>query len=145
MSALQLLHLSAVMFWIGCVATEIIVEQYGGRHPLWKLAVPDLHRMIDRWVEIPAFVTVLITGALLFDHQRFLTEGLYQLKISAGLAAVFANLFCLYPVRQRYLATEAGQEQSARRYGRWIDASALLGMPFGAIALGIGIYWLLQH
>lgn len=141
MDALVFIHVFAVAFWLGCVAVEVVVEQVGLRNAALCPAVPQFHFYIDRWVEIPAFTTVLVTGVLMFDAGRFANDWLYASKIVAGLLAVSANIFSIYPVIQRKHATDAGDKSAIRQYGKMLDATLPVGVPAALLALAIGLHW----
>ncbi len=142
MSSLQFIHVFAVFFWLGCVATEIVVEQVGLRAAALRPAVPQLHFYVDRFVEIPAFTTVLVTGVLLFDGGRFAGDWVYATKVICGLLAVGANIVSIYPVIMRKRMADAGDSAGVRRYGRMIDLTVPVGLPAAVAALGIGLHWL---
>ena len=141
MSVLILVHLFAVAFWLGCVAVEVVVEQVGLRRADLRSAVPQLHFYVDRYVEIPAFSTVLVTGVMLFDAGRFTGDWVYATKVICGLLAVGANVFSIYPVIKRKYAADAGDRAAVRRYGKLLDATVPVGVPAALIALGIGLHW----
>lgn len=141
MSALPLIHLFAVAFWLGCVATEIVIEQVGLRTPALRPAVPQFHFYIDRFVEIPAFSTVLFTGILMFDAGRFSSEWVYTTKVICGLLAVGANIVSIYPVIMRKRMADLQVSAGVRRYGKMIDMTVPVGLPAAVVALGIGLHW----
>ena len=141
MDALVFIHVFAVAFWLGCVAVEVVVEQVGLRNVALRSAVPQLHFYIDRWVEIPAFTTVLVTGVMMFDAARFTSEWLYSVKIICGLLAVSANVFSIYPVIKRKQAADIGDKSAIRHYGKLLDATVPVGVPAALLALAIGLHW----
>lgn len=141
MTSLQFVHVFAVAFWLGCVAVEVVVEQVGLRRAELRPAVPQFHYYVDRFVEIPAFSTVLVTGLLLFDASRFTTDWVYAAKIICGLLAVSANIYSIYPVIMRKRAADAADKAGIRRYGKLIDATVPVGVPAALVALGIGLHW----
>lgn len=142
MSALEFIHVFAVAFWLGCVATEIVIEQIGLRTAALRPSVPQFHFYIDRFVEIPAFSTVLVTGVLMFEATRFSADWVYATKILCGLLAVGANIVSVYPVIMRKRMADAGDSAGVRRYGRMIDLTVPVGVPAAVVALGIGLHWL---
>ena len=142
MSTLVFIHVFAVAFWLGCVATEIVVEQVGLRTAALRPAVPQFHFYIDRFVEIPAFTTVLVTGLLMFEPARFLGDWVYATKVICGLLAVGANVVSVYPVVMRKRMADAGDSAGVRRYGKMIDMTVPVGLPAAVVALAIGLHWL---
>lgn len=130
------LHLLFVGVWIGCVMVETVIER-----SLWSRKIaPQLHYVIDRWVEIPAFSIVLITGFWMFELDRF--RGWYAVKVVCGSIAVATNIYCVLPVTRRRAAAESENKTEVRRYSRQIYYTLLVGLPAALIALGIGIHLL---
>lgn len=54
---------------------------------------------VDMIVEIPAFIVVLVTGALLFSGSEL--TALLIVKILFGLTAILTNIYCVNIVFQR--------------------------------------------
>lgn len=64
-----LVHILLVGIWLGCVLTEALFERAllgKGREQEWILT--RLHKRVDVWIEIPAFVGVLVSGGVLLNH-----------------------------------------------------------------------------
>lgn len=141
MTALQFIHVFAVAFWLGCVAVEVVVEQVGLRRAELRASVPQFHFYVDRFVEIPAFTTVLLTGVWMFDAARFGSDWVYAAKVICGLLAIGANVYSIYPVIMRKRAADAGDKAAVRHYGKLIDMTVPVGVPAALIALGIGLHW----
>lgn len=141
MTTLQFIHVFAVAYWLGCVATEVVVEQVGLRRAELRPAVPHLHFYVDRFVEIPAFSLVLITGFIMFDLSRFTGDWVYATKVICGLLAVGANIFSIYPVIMRKRMADAEDKAGVRHFGKMIDLTVPIGLPAAFIALGIGLHW----
>ncbi len=141
MTALTLIHVLAVAFWLGCVATEIVVEQVGLRTPALRPAVPQFHFYIDRFIEIPAFSIVLLSGILMFDSGRFVSDWVYATKVVCGLLAVGANILSIYPVIMRKRMADRQDSGGVRHYGKMIDMTVPVGLPAAVVALGIGLHW----
>lgn len=89
-------------------------------------------------VEIPAFLLVLVTGALMLAGT---TSGpLLQMKVGVGLIAIAANIYCVALVFRRAEAAGAGQWAEFSRLDHLqhkVGAVVLLGI---VVALGIGAY-----
>lgn len=141
MTTLQWVHVFAVAFWLGCVFTEIVIEQIGLRRVELRPAVPHIHFYVDRFVELPALALVLCSGLLLLDTARFSSDWVYATKVLCGLAAAGANIYSAYPVIMRKRAADANDTAAVRRYGKMIDATIPVGVPAGLVALGIGLHW----
>lgn len=133
------IHLVFVGLWLGCVLTEVLFERAllnQGRTQ--ELILVELHKRVDLFVEVPAFVAVLLTGALMLATTN--PGPVLHAKIGFGLVAIVANLYCVWLVFRRAKAATAGQ---------WEKFSHLdhLQHKFGAIvllgilaALSVGIY-----
>jgi len=119
---------------------EAIYEHSIEPRDTMRIFVSKLHWTTDKFVEIPAFTGVLITGAVM--AARVPMTPLLTLKILFGLIAVIFNAICVILVMKRLrfadtenfdaLAWEA-IDAKQHRYG----AVVLLGLLF---ALGIGGY-----
>ena len=89
MTTLLALHLLSLGLWIGCIATEAVFEHTTGREPGLAGAVAALHVKVDLWVEVPAFVLVLVTGAAMLPRTDITLT--FFAKIAVGLAAIGVN------------------------------------------------------
>jgi len=131
------LHVVAVGVWIGCIATEAIVE-----HSVGSAAERDyvaaIHWPIDLYVEAPAFILVTISGASLWRSAP--SYGALTLMGIAGLLAAGCNAACIWVVHARRQARQRGD---ASAYVRLDNLQHRLGAVLGvliAVALGAGIY-----
>lgn len=135
---LLLLHLLFVGVWLGCVLTEALFERaLLGRGRAHELLLADLHKRVDAWVEIPAFVAVVVTGCVLLI-QAAPSFWLYA-KVALGLLAVLTNGVCVGLVFARASAAHAGN-------GQRFDQLDHLQHKLGAVvllallgALGVGL------
>lgn len=132
------IHLFAVAFWLGVVAVEYLLEQSRAQSRNQGFTVARLHRKIDLFFEMPAFLVVLITGILLFEPARF--EGLYAVKVVAGAVAVLGNMLCLVPVLRRRAAADKEDLGDVISQSRLIDRISLTAIPAGLVALACGVY-----
>lgn len=138
-SALLLLHLAFAGIWLGCILTETLFERaLLGKGREQELILAALHKRVDILVEIPAFLAVLVTGALMFLSTD--ASPLLAAKIVIGLLAIGTNIYCVRLVFRRASAANAG---------RWEEFAHLdhLQHRFGAVvlvavvaALLIGVY-----
>ncbi|MGD9729479.1 MAG: hypothetical protein AB7Q81_21690 [Gammaproteobacteria bacterium] len=137
-SSLVAIHIAFVGIWLGCILTEAIFERAllgKGRDKEKILAA--LHKKVDVIVEIPAFVVVLVTGALLLKDLPGSTA-LY-IKIGFGLIAIVANAYCVHIVfRRAEYAENEGWEGFERldHLQHKVGGVVLLGV---LVALGMGI------
>ncbi|PBJ22812.1 hypothetical protein BSG18_23060 [Pseudomonas ogarae] len=132
------LHLFAVAFWLGIVAVEYLLERTRAQSRNQGFTVARLHRQIDLFFEMPAFVVVLVTGLLLIEPTRF--DGIYTLKVVAGGIAVLGNMLCLIPVLKRRSAAEKNNLPDVIRQSRQIDIISVTAIPAGLLALACGVY-----
>ncbi|MGE0486776.1 MAG: hypothetical protein AB7Q81_21665 [Gammaproteobacteria bacterium] len=138
-SGLVATHVAFVGIWLGCILTEAIFERAllgKGRDKETILAA--LHKKVDVVVEIPAFVVVLVTGALLLKDLPDSTT--LNIKIGFGLIAILANAYCVYIVFRR---AKCAEKEDWEGFGRLdhmqhkVGGVVLLGV---LVALGMGIF-----
>ncbi len=138
MNALLPLHLLCIGLWLGCVLTEVLFERaLLGKGRAQEALLADLHRRVDLFVELPAFVLVAASGALMLNGSA---GGVWlHAKIGFGLIAIAANGYCVRLVLARAQAAQDGRwEDFARidaRQHRW-GAVVLVAMLV-AIVLGM--------
>ncbi len=109
MNALVAAHIIFLGLWGGLVVTEIVFEAQMFRGKLDEKAIAGLHRITDRFIELPVLVAVLVTGWLLWEQTGFDQQLL--LKVLFGLGAVLANVICYIIVELR--ASEALRAEAA--------------------------------
>lgn len=137
-ASVLLVHLVFVGVWLGCVLTEALFERaLLGQGRAQERILVGLHKRVDVWIEIPAFVGVLISGSLLLSQAAW--SATLQAKIVFGLGAIAANIYCVGLVFRRAQAAESGD---------WAKFEALdhLQHKWGAVvlvaillALGLGV------
>jgi len=135
MTLLQV-HFFAVCFWLGLLAAETVMELHlrsgGSAGP-----IASIHRWIDLLFEGPAVLLVLVTGGLLLA-QNWPAPPLLWVKISFGLIAIAANLYCVPLVLGR---ARTKDEAAARTLTRRISHTGW-AIPFAVAAFVIGIAFL---
>ena len=94
------IHLMAIGIWAGCVATEIVCELTQKHNQNGDQFVARLHWNIDKFVEIPAILMALVTGALLLETAP--SDPVITIKIISGIAAVCLNTIASFTVYKRY-------------------------------------------
>lgn len=127
MDILILLHLTSLSFWLGVVSVEFIFE----RACIEKSAVVRLHKLTDRYVELPIITVVFLTGLLLWKRVDWSLN--YLPKVLVGSGAVFSNVICYYFVEKR-----TSQKESYKRYSRFLYKLTLLGVVCFIIAFILG-------
>jgi hypothetical protein len=139
-SILLPIHLSSIGIWLGCVMTEALFERaLLGKGKQQELILVGLHIRVDLMVEIPAFVTVLITGVLMLPLAN--DSGMLNLKIGLGLLAVAMNISCVWLVFQRAEAatreeweTFSRLDQKQHLYGTVVLVAIILALIVGIAA-----------
>jgi hypothetical protein len=142
MKALLLpVHLVFVGLWLGCVLTEALFERaLLGQGRGNELILARLHKRVDLFVEIPAFVMVLLTGGALLAQTA--ATPLLHTKVGFALVAIAANIYCVYLVfrRERFAANNQWADFEATDHKQHkFGAVVLLGMLF-ALAIGLYLY-----
>lgn len=125
--------------WLGCILTEVLFERaLLGMGREQELVLVDLHKRVDKFVEIPAFVAVLATGILPFTSAA---GGIMLMaKAGFGLLAVVANLYCVWLVFHRADAAHAGEWQNFARLDHLQHKSGAVVLLAVVATLGTGLY-----
>jgi putative copper export protein len=135
---LLFLHLLCVAVWLGCILVEAIFEHSIEPGPSMRCFVARLHWTTDKYIEIPAFAGVLLTGIGLASKSNF--NLLLEIKVGFGLLAVLANLVCVALVVKRLRAAQAkdfAHYEVLDHLQHKVGAVVLLGV---VVALSIGGY-----
>ena len=98
------IHLIAVSFWFGLLATESVLE-LSARDADSVRFVAGVHRWIDILFEGPIVVLALVTGTVLLV-QQWPASPLLLVKAGLGGTALIANLVCIQFVHARVKATD---------------------------------------
>ena len=130
--SVALVHLVLLSVWGGIVVTEVVVELLPRWRPELRRAAATFHYFIDLAVELPVLIGVLVSGGLMVARRPMDTQ--LALKVTCGLTAVVANLFCVAMVVRR----QRGGDESLVRRTRLVFLSAAIGMPAAAVALYLG-------
>ena len=136
MSLLLLLHLTFAGAWLGCILVEAFFEHGSG--PDMRLFISKLHWNVDRAIEIPAFLGVALTGALLLSRTQM--TPLLWTKAAFGAVAILFNIVCVWIVRVRLGHAIRGDEAAWLRWDYWqhkLGGVVLAGL---LAALGIGAH-----
>ncbi|MBI2893861.1 MAG: hypothetical protein HYY06_09935 [Deltaproteobacteria bacterium] len=151
MSALEGVHLGAIAIWFLSAGFDVgleIVLRWTRSADLQRSLI-ELHRKIDVWIEGPAVIVTVVSGAALLRAAGLVGgelpwPGWLEWKVASGLIAATANLACVAFVLARARAARAAPEPTPRQIvavRRWSAAIWLtgLGVPFalGALALGV--------
>jgi hypothetical protein len=106
-------HLICIAAWLGCVLVEAVFEHSVDKSPEMRRFVSSAHWTTDKFIEIPAFLGVLITGALMLPQTTI--SALLGTKIAFGLIAIGFNAICVGLVVKRLGLARLGDFQAGRR------------------------------
>lgn len=140
MTAVLGIHLIALGVWIGVVGAEFVIEFAGMKDDEALKRAALLHYKTDVWVEIPAFLTVLVTGLLMVNTSHL--GGLFLAKIGFALAAIALNMLNVYAVFRRRKFALLDDMEGVHSTARLIQVSSLI-IPCFLIAFGIGMWFLI--
>ena len=136
MKPVLLLHLLCIAIWLGCILVEALYEHSIDGSPVMRRFVSTLHWNTDRYIEIPAFLGVLLSGGAMVHGAR-LTPLLWA-KITLGLVAIAFNAACVRLVIRRLKLAQAGDFAGWERIDHWqhkLGAVVLLAL-LGALGIG---------
>ncbi|NRB40163.1 MAG: hypothetical protein HRU20_17145 [Pseudomonadales bacterium] len=142
MNILLTFHLLALGIWIGVVAAEFVIEFDGMKDDDSLIKASKLHYLTDIWIEIPALLTVLITGLLMIDEHHL--EGPFLYKIVFSLLAIMFNLVCVYAVflRRKYALISNITKMAASDLPMKLGGAGFI--PSFVCAIGMGLYFVFQ-
>ncbi len=123
------LHLISVALWIGCVVVEGIYEHSIDKSPTMRNFISKLHWNTDKYVEIPAFIVVLLTGGYLLMGRPM--TPLLATKVGFGALAIFLNAVCVWLVIKRLRFANAGD------YAAWERVDHLQHKLGGLVAVAM--------
>jgi hypothetical protein len=141
MTILLTLHLLAIGIWIGVVGAELLIEFDGMKDDQSHIRAAKLHYGTDIWVEVPAFVTVFITGFMMLSEEHL--RGLFLAKIIFGLLAIGFNAVCVYGVVRRRNYALSGDLKGMKSVAPLLRLTAAF-LPTFAIAFVLGVYFAAQ-
>lgn len=138
------IHLAFVGIWLGCVLTEALFERaLLGQGRAQEMILARLHKRVDLFVEIPAFVVVLVTGALMLLNAS--ASPLLHTKIGLGLLAIVANVYCVGLVFRRERAALGGNWERFAQLDHLQHKVGAIVLVSMVLALGIGVYLFGHH
>ncbi len=139
-SQVSMAHLIFLCLWGGVVATESVLELYPYRRKVLREHSIRYHFWIDLLVELPLVLAVIASGATL-AVLAWPISTTHVLKISCALVAVSANLVCIVLViRRKQRLDQGASETEMWQATRRIVMCAVIGMPFAAVAAGLGFF-----
>jgi len=141
MTMLLTLHLLALGIWIGVVGAEFAIEFDGMTDDESHIRASNLHYTTDIWVEIPAFMTVLITGLLMLSEAQL--SGVFLYKVIFGLLAVALNIVGVYAVFKRRKYAISGDIEGMRSVDPLMKLSGVI-IPVFLITFVLAMYIVAQ-
>ncbi len=129
MKLVLFLHLFFVAAWVSCVVVEGIFEHSIDDSPALRDFVTRLHWTTDKYVEIPSFSIVLVTGAILFAHAT--PSPLLITKVAFGVLAIALNAVCVGIVLRRRRHVAAGD------YAAWARIDRIQHKLGGVVAIAM--------
>ncbi len=132
------LHLLALGVWIGVVGAEFAIEFYGMRDDESLGTAAELHYKTDMWVEIPAFMTVLVTGLLMLGDDHL--SGLFLIKLVFAFLAILFNCVCVYAVVKRRTSLRSGDTEGLEVADRAMKLGGAI-VPTFLVAFSLGLYF----
>ena len=138
MKVVLLLHNLCAFLWLGCVLVEAAMERAGANGPMARRLLSLAHGRLDLFVELPAFLGLVLTGGSLAGVVPL--TPLLTAKIAAGLIAVGANIYGVLLIGQPLEADEVLAWTRVAGEARTGGALVLTGM---LIVLAIGVHVLL--
>lgn len=132
-----LVHILLVGIWLGCVLSEALFERVLlGKGREQDRILTRLHKRVDVWIEIPAFVGVLVSGGVLLSHPDW--NPILQTQILLGLVTVVANAYCVGLVFRRAKAADSGDwdrfealDHLQHKWGAVVVVAMLLAFGLG--------------
>ena len=141
MDPLGAAHILFLGLWGGLVLVEIAFELQMFRGKMDEKSIAGLHRITDRFIELPILIAVLATGWLLWKRTGFDHE--LMPKVIFGLGAVLANAVCYVVVEMRasralHMADSDDDGPGLRRFSIVLASSIAPGVLSAGVALFLG-------
>jgi hypothetical protein len=134
---LHIWHLILISAWAGLVLAEVVMEAVCRTEAGLRQAA-EIHFWLDVLLEVPLIAGVLATGAVL-TLRAWPVSTIHWVKIGAALIAIGWNLYCVVVVARRRRSVD--DVAALRRYRARVFLS-LAGVPFGLVALYLGLAYL---
>jgi hypothetical protein len=109
-------HYALACLWLGGMVTSVVVDRtLASTGEDFRVRLSELHWRVAAYVELPAFLGVLVTGAISLGHPHAWSRG-FQVMVTSGLLTLFLGVFKTWLVRKRL---------AAARGGRWVALEKL--------------------
>ena len=138
LATLTTLHALMAGGWIACVLTEALFERaLLGKGREQELILARLHWKVDKLVEGPLLVGMVLSGGAILHHWP--VDNLLATKLAFAGVAIAANIWCIWLVWLRLGHAENDRWEDFARVDhsqhKW-GALVLLGLV-GAAAIGL--------
>jgi hypothetical protein len=131
-------HFALACIWLGCIVTDLItVRTLQPDGDGLRLQLSRLQWKLAAYVELPAFLGVLLTGGYSLATPRTVTTG-FLVMLTVGLLTIFLNVFKVWLIRKRLSAALKGSWATHDKlvyFQRQLGALVLAGVVT-AIAAG---------
>ena len=138
MTILLTLHILGIGIWIGVVGAEFAIEFDGMKDEKSLVRAAELHYKTDIWIEVPAFLTVLLTGLAMLRQEHLV--GLFLIKVVFAVLAILFNMVCVYAVFKRRSSLREADAEGIRSAGMAMKLGGLI-IPTFLVAFSLGIYF----
>ena len=131
-------HLGLACLWLGCIATVAIVSRTAFVGDESRLQLSKLHWLVAAFVELPAFLGVLFTGAQALGEPHSAGLG-FKLMLTVGLLTIFFGVFKVWLIYKSWSAARRGSwpaHDLLVGFQRQLSLCILVGV-FVAIAAGL--------
>ena len=143
MKAALFLHLVFAAAWMSCIFVEVLYERSIDQSEVMRRFISTLHWNTDKFVEAPAFMGVLITGALMLMQTEI--TPLVWTKVAFGLTAIIFNVICVVLVYKRLQAAKEGDfarwervDHKQHQYGAVVLVTLLIALVIGGYLFSVG-------
>jgi hypothetical protein len=140
MTPVLFLHLTLISVWLGCILVEAIYEHSIDHSDGMRLFISKLHWATDKYVEIPAFLGVLVTGSYMLTSS--IMTPLLWVKVVFGMIAIIFNAICVGLVVKRLACAKAGDfkgweslDHKQHKYGAVVLIALVIALIIGGYVL----------
>jgi hypothetical protein len=133
-------HLLLAWLWLGGLLAALIAERALRRAgPPSHLRRAELRWRLGAWLELPASLGMLLSGALLLSQPHEVGRG-FIVMVVAGLMAIFFNIFSAWLIHKRRAAARGGRWASFDKLDALLRRLGLLVLLATAAALFAGAW-----
>lgn len=140
MNPILFIHVTLASAWLGCILVEALYEHSIDHSDGMRVFISKLHWTTDKFIEIPAFLGVFLTGGYMLLSSNM--TPLIWVKVAFGLIAVVFNAICVVLVIKRLACANSGDfktweilDHKQHQYGAVVLVATLLTLIIGAYVL----------